>query len=76
MIEEEINEEIRDDLLETLLTDLDDMIMDGKRNGLASAGLVGKTIVKCDDQKCETCVNQNDDCAKLICSGGHVCVWG
>ncbi len=75
MIEEEINEEIRDDLLETLLTDLDDMIMDGKRNGLVSAGLVGKTIVKCDDQKCETCPNESFECQKLICSGGHVCVW-
>lgn len=46
-----------------------------QENGLEPAGLVGKTIVKCDDQKRETCVNKNFDFAKLICSGGHVCIW-
>lgn len=46
-----------------------------KKNGLAQAGLVGRTIVKCDDQKCEACPNESFDCAKLICSGGHVCIW-
>lgn len=44
-------------------------------NGLATAGLVGKSIVKCDNQKCETCINEGADCKKLICSGGHVCIW-
>lgn len=44
-------------------------------NGLSTAGLAGKSIVKCDDQKCETCSCESFDCVKLICSGGHVCVW-
>ena len=44
-------------------------------NGLATAGLVGKSIVKCDNQKCETCINGSYDCVKLIASGGHVCLW-
>ena len=52
------------------------MAQENYNNGLATAGLEGKSIVRCDNQKCETCVNQNDDCAKLICSGGHVCVCG
>lgn len=46
-----------------------------RKNGLGQAGLVGRSIVKCDDQKCETCVNCDYDCVKLIASGGHVCVW-
>lgn len=46
-----------------------------KQNGLATAGLVGKSIVKCDNQKCETCANESFDCVKLICAGGHICVW-
>lgn len=45
------------------------------KNGLATAGLVGKAIVKCDDQKCDTCECEQNDCVKLICSGGHICVW-
>ena len=46
-----------------------------KKNELVSAGLTGKTVVRCDDQKCETCSNESYDCVKLICSGGHVCLW-
>lgn len=49
--------------------------MNQEGNRLATAGLTGKTIVKCDNQKCETCVNESYDCQKLICSGGHVCIW-
>ncbi len=44
-------------------------------NRLATSGLVGKTIVKCSGQRCDTCGNESFDCQKLICSGGHVCVW-
>ena len=44
-------------------------------NGLKNAGLEGKSIVKCNNQKCETCINESYDCVKLICSGGHVCLW-
>ena len=47
-----------------------------KKNGLETAGLVGKTIVMCDNQKCDTCINEQFGCVKLICSGGHVCAWG
>lgn len=46
-----------------------------KSNGLMGAGLLGKTIVRCDNEKCHACVNESYDCVKLICSGGHVCVW-
>jgi hypothetical protein len=49
--------------------------MENCSNVLATAGLVGKTIVKCDDQKCETCDCESFDCKKLICSGGHICIW-
>lgn len=50
--------------------------MDEKtKNGLTQAGLVGKAIVKCVGQKFETCTNESFDCVKLICSGGHVCIW-
>lgn len=45
-------------------------------NRLAEAGILGASIVKCDDQKCDGCVNEQFDCKKLICSGGHICVWG
>lgn len=51
------------------------MTKENQGNGLAQAGLQGKIIVKCDNQKCETCVSQDEDCVKLICSGGHVCIW-
>ena len=51
------------------------MAEETKKNVLASAGLQGKSIVKCDNQKCETCVSQDESCEKLICSGGNVCVW-
>lgn len=51
------------------------MSKEGKKNGLAVAGLEGKSIVRVDDQKCETCVNEAYGCKKLIASGGHVCIW-
>ncbi len=44
-------------------------------NNLTTAGLVGKTIVRVDDQKCETCPNECYECKKLIAAGGHICVW-
>lgn len=49
--------------------------MEKNTNLLAEASLLGASIVKCDNQKCETCPNESYDCQKLICSGGHVCIW-
>ena len=51
------------------------MSKNGEKNGLAAAGLEGKSIVRVDDQKCETCINEAYGCKKLIASGGHVCIW-
>lgn len=45
------------------------------RNGLFPARLEGMAIMRADDQKCETCKQEWMDCHKLICSGGHVCVY-
>ena len=50
--------------------------MEENNNALGTAQLIGKTIVKCDTQMCDTCPNEAFDCVKLICSGGHVCLWG
>lgn len=44
-------------------------------NRLTHANLVGRSIVKCDEQKCATCVNERYDCVKLVMPGGQICIW-
>ena len=43
--------------------------------GLEHAHLVGWTIVRCDGQKCETCLAESYDCKKLTMPGGQICLW-
>lgn len=44
-------------------------------SSLSSAGLVGKSIVKCDCERCTSCSNESFDCVKLTMPGGQVCLW-
>ena len=45
-------------------------------NGLANAGIVGLSVINSDNPRCDECPCEEDGCVKLICYGGHVCLWG